>query len=109
MTARCAMMVGAALLLAAVPPQAGAAPAGPGGLVVVLEQTGGQPPVPEGFEPIANLPPAETLPAAPLLIGAYAFVWVMILLYVWGLWRRLGAVEKEIAAVSRQVADTRRA
>ena len=33
----------------------------------------------EGFVPIDQLPPQEQLPAAPLLITAYAFVWVLLM------------------------------
>src|SRR5262245_28094581 len=41
------------------------------------------------FVPVNSLPPADQLPAAPLLIAAYAFVWVATLFYVWTIWRRL--------------------
>lgn len=41
----------------------------------------------------------ETLPAAPFVFGAYAFVWVALLVYVFVLWRRLGRVERELADV----------
>ncbi|MBI1872804.1 MAG: CcmD family protein [Acidobacteria bacterium] len=49
------------------------------------------------FVPVNDLPPSEQLPAAPLLVAAYAFVWVVLFAYVWSLWRRLGQVEREIA------------
>lgn len=42
----------------------------------------------------------ETLPAAPLVFIAYAFVWVALVGYVFALWRRLGRVERELAQVS---------
>jgi hypothetical protein len=64
--------------------------------------------VPEGFEPVGNLPPQEHLPAAPLLIAAYAFAWVMILGYVWLVWRRIGAVRNELADVERRLEEARR-
>jgi CcmD family protein len=48
------------------------------------------------FEPVENLPPTEQLPAAPLLITAYAFVWVAVFVYVWLIWRRLNRVEREM-------------
>jgi len=54
------------------------------------------------FVPVSQLPPAEQLPAAPLLIVAYAFVWVAVLAYVWSLWRRLGRVEREMQALARR-------
>ena len=55
------------------------------------------------FVPVSELPQAEQLPAAPLLIAAYAVAWVALLFYVWSLWRRLGVVEKEIADVARRI------
>lgn len=58
----------------------------------------------EEFVPIKELPPEDRLPAAPLLIGAYVFVWVALLGYVWSVWRRLGKVESELADVSRRAA-----
>ena len=54
------------------------------------------------FVPIDELPPAEQLPAAPLLIAAYAFVWVVLMAYLWAIWRRLNRVERELAEVVRR-------
>jgi CcmD family protein len=68
-----------------------------------------QPAARDEFVPVAELPPDERLPAAPLLVGAYGFVWVMVLVYLFMLWRRLGRVEREVADLARQVADRRRA
>jgi CcmD family protein len=53
----------------------------------------------DGFEPVTDLPPAEQLPAAPLVLSAYAFIWVAVLLYVWLLWRKLAAVQKDLDAL----------
>ena len=36
----------------------------------------------DGFVPVTDLPPTEQLPAAPMVIGAYAFIWVAVLVYV---------------------------
>lgn len=58
------------------------------------------------FVPVSALPQAEQLPAAPLVIAAYAFVWVALLAYVWLLWRRMTKVERELADLQRRV-DTR--
>jgi CcmD family protein len=66
-----------------------------------------QPPPPtaaqEGFVPIDQLAPKEELPAAPLVMAAYAVAWLVIFAYIWSLWRRLQRVEIEIADVSRRV------
>jgi CcmD family protein len=70
----------------------------------------GQPPeaAPEGFVPVNELPRRESLPAARLLIAAYAFAWVMIFAYLWSVWRRIGATEKEIGELSRRLEESRR-
>jgi len=58
----------------------------------------------QDFVPVSALPPqAEQLPAAPLVIGAYAFVWVALLAYVWMLWRRMKKLERELADLQRRV------
>ena len=54
------------------------------------------------FVPVNELPPADQLRAAPLLITAYAFVWVAVLFYVWTIWRRLNTVEKDMQALARR-------
>jgi CcmD family protein len=57
----------------------------------------GQAPPGQGeYVPIEQLPPGQQLPAAPLLIAAYAFVWLAVFFYVWTIWRRLNKVEAEI-------------
>ena len=56
------------------------------------------------FVPVTELPPSEQLPAAPLLIAAYAFVWIAVLAYLWLIWRRLSKVEQEIGDLSSQMA-----
>ena len=59
----------------------------------------------DGFVPIDQLPPKEEMPAAPLVMAAYAVAWLVIFGYVWSLWRRLHKVELEIADVSRRMAS----
>ncbi len=62
------------------------------------------------FVPVKDLPAQEQLPATPLVVGAYAFVWVVLLLYVWSVWRRLGRVEREMGDLrARPVEKQRRA
>ena len=73
---------------------------------------GQQPPPPaaqEGFVPVDQLPADEAMPAAPLLITAYAAAWGIVLLYLWSIWRRLARVEQELAEVGRRIeSGTRR-
>jgi CcmD family protein len=59
------------------------------------------------FVPVDQVPITEQLPAAPLLIAAYVFVWAAMLFYVWSLWRRLGKVERDISEVSQLLAKRR--
>jgi CcmD family protein len=54
------------------------------------------------FVPVKDLPKQEDLPAAPLVMGAYAFVWVALIVYVWSLSRRLNRVQGEIAELRRR-------
>jgi CcmD family protein len=57
----------------------------------------------EGFVPMAQAGPREALPAAPLVMAAYAFVWVALLAYLFIMWRRLGRVERELADVTARL------
>lgn len=56
------------------------------------------------FVPMSEVPESEKLPAAPLVIGAYAFIWLAALAYLWSIWRRVGAVDREIAQLRRDIA-----
>jgi CcmD family protein len=60
-------------------------------------------PAQEGYVPVDQLPNQEQLPAAPLVMGAYAIAWVAVFGYLWSIWRRLDRVERDIASVSRRV------
>jgi CcmD family protein len=84
----CVILVVAALL----PPAA----------AVVFAQQPGQPAT-EEFVPIDQLPVDEQLPAAPLLVAAYAVVWVGLLGYFWVMWRRLQKVEAELASIEARM------
>jgi len=66
-----------------------------------------QPPTGQSeFRPMTEVPPSEQLPAAPLLITAYAFFLVAVLFYVWTIWRRLNKVEADIRALERTAKRT---
>jgi hypothetical protein len=56
------------------------------------------------FLPLDKLPPGQELPAAPFLIGAYAFVWVAAMFYLWTIWRRVGRLGDEMKALERRSA-----
>ena len=65
-------------------------------------------PAQEGFVPIDQIQPKEQLPAAPLVMAAYAAAWLVIFGYVWSIWRRLSQVEQEMASLTRRVAGANR-
>ena len=69
------------------------------------QQPPSSPAAQEGFVPIDQLAPKEELPAAPLVMAAYAVAWLVIFGYVWSLWRRLQKVEAEIADANRRLAS----
>jgi CcmD family protein len=71
--------------------------AAPGVLIAQAQQAQ------EGFVPMAQAGPRETLPATPLVFAAYAFVWVAVLAYVFLLWRRLNRVERDLAALTSRL------
>lgn len=60
-------------------------------------------PAQEGFVPVDQLPADEALPAAPLVIAAYAVAWLAVFGYLWSIWRRLARVERELADVGRRI------
>jgi hypothetical protein len=45
----------------------------------------------------------ESIPAAPFLAGAYAFMWVAVLVYVALVARRLGRVQSDIDDLKRKL------
>jgi hypothetical protein len=62
-----------------------------------------QPPAGQNeFVPASSIPRTDQLQAAPLLIAAYAFVWVAACFYLWTIWRRLGKVEADMQALERR-------
>ena len=64
-----------------------------------------QPPTPAAQDEFVPVDPSEQeqLPAAPLVMAAYAIAWLAIFGYLWSVWRRLAKVEREISAVSRRI------
>jgi hypothetical protein len=68
-----------------------------GGLGAALPAVA-QPPSQQQTEyvPIDQLPPQDQLPAAPLLIGAYVFVPLVLFLYLLSVAKRTSAVQREI-------------
>ena len=52
------------------------------------------------FVPVDAVPLTDQLPAAPLLIAAYAFVWIAVMVYVFSIWKRMNRVEDEMRALA---------
>jgi len=79
-----------------------------GGLVSMLLLAGpalaAQPPAGQSeFVPVKELPPSEQMPAAPLLITAYAVFLVLVLFYVWTIARRLTKVDADMRSLEQRM------
>ena len=76
----------------------------PGGVLesVWAEQ---QPPVVEEFVPFDGVPEADQIPAVRVLVAAYSAVWILAFGYVWSVWRRLSAIEKDLSELSRRMGE----
>ena len=71
-------------------------------LLLALQQQ-----IPEGFVPVTGVPPGEQIPAAPLVITTYAFFLLLMVFYLWTIWRRIGKVESEMQALDRRQSEKR--
>ena len=70
---------------------------------LALQTPAGQAPAgQDGFVPASSLPPGQQVPAAPLLVGSYAFFLVLMMFYLWTIWRRIGKVEKDMHDLERR-------
>ena len=52
--------------------------------------------------PDDQLPPEAELPAAPMVVAAYAFIWVAFLVYVISLVKRIRRVETDLQRLERE-------
>ena len=67
------------------------------------------PPAAQGeFVPATPGTATEQLPAAPLVITAYAFVWIAAMGYIWTIARRLHRVEDDLRALEQKTTRTSR-
>ena len=55
------------------------------------------------FVPISQLPPQDQLPAAPLLVSAYSFVWIALFGYLVSLAQRLSKVQREVERLESDI------
>ena len=56
----------------------------------------------DGFVPASSLPPGQELPAAPLVLASYASFLLLMMFYLWTIWRRIGRVEQELLDLRRR-------
>ncbi|CAN5354394.1 hypothetical protein BH23ACI1_BH23ACI1_19700 [soil metagenome] len=81
-------------------------------LVLSVGPASAQQPQPDqdGYVAVTDIDLAqEQLPAAPLVMAAYAIAWLAVFGYLWSIWQRLTRVERELAEVSRRIQpETRR-
>ena len=68
------------------------------------QQPDQQPKQQDEFVPVSQLPPQDQLPAAPLLVTAYAFVWVVLFGYLVSVGRRLTQVQREVERLESDIA-----
>jgi CcmD family protein len=54
------------------------------------------------FVPVKPGEGTEQLPAGPLVVIAYAIIWLALMGYLWTIWRRLGTVETEMRALGQK-------
>ncbi len=62
-----------------------------------------QPPQPaqEEFVPLDQLPREAELPAAPMVIAAYSFVWVAFLVYMFSMIKRVKKLESDVRTLEQ--------
>jgi hypothetical protein len=72
------------------------------GPALAQEPSGQAPAGQDGFVPASSLPPGQELPAAPLVLTSYAAFLLLMMFYLWTIWRRIGRVEKELDDLRRR-------
>ena len=60
------------------------------------------------FVPLENLPPQEQIPAAPLVVAAYSFVWLGFFFYMISIAKRLGTVQREVERLESDLKQGKR-
>jgi hypothetical protein len=77
-------------------------------LLAAVTIAASQPPPPqpaqEEFIPLDQLPPEAQLPAAPMVIAAYVFVWVAFVVYIFTVVKRIRKVEVDLRALENRTA-----
>ena len=71
-----------------------------------LAEAGVGQPAQDEFVPLDSVPPEDQLPAAPLLVAAYALRWIAVVGYLWSIWRRMVAVERDLSELSGRTGES---
>jgi len=61
--------------------------------------------IPEGFVQVAPGTQVEQIPAAPLVMASYAFFLLLMVFYLWTIWRRIGKVEADMRSLERRQSE----
>lgn len=69
---------------------------------MALAQPSQPPQPPPGFTPLSEVPPEEQIPAFTLVAVAYAFVWAVLMGYVWSVAKRLRKVERDLSELEQR-------
>ena len=72
---------------------------------VSLDASSQAQPAQDEFVPLEQVPPEDQLPAAPLLVAAYAVIWLAVFVYMWSIWRRMTTVERDLAVLAERIDD----
>jgi heme exporter protein CcmD len=62
----------------------------------------------DGFKAVGDVPLGEQLPAGPFIVGSYAFFLLLMVFYLWTIWRRINRVEKDLHDLARRQKDIAR-
>jgi CcmD family protein len=61
-----------------------------------------RPPPQDEYVPLDKLPPQQELPAAPMVVAAYSFVWIAFLGYMFLLVKRVQRVEADLRELEQR-------
>ena len=70
-------------------------------VMLAAQQPPDRPPPQDEFVPLDQLPPQEELPAAPMVVAAYSFIWIAFVAYCFGLVKRMRKVEADLVALEK--------
>jgi CcmD family protein len=93
---RVALFVALLLTMPALAPASAAGSNSSGAASQQPQPQPGAPAATDEFVPISQLPPQDQLPAAPLLVTAYSFVWLALFGYLVSVAQRLSKVQREV-------------